>query len=133
MSVEKFKKCVNKKAAYVLGGLIGMLVSIISMFVFAAIILIFNIDRTYSIPFSTISVAIGGFIASRLIAKKIGDRGYLIGIITGLLIFAFLLIISIISGGEISWNTFYRFIIILLSSLVGGIVGVNSNKPKKFI
>ena len=133
MSVEKFKKYVSKKTAFIYGGLIGLLISIGSMFVFSALILFFNMDRTYSVPFSTISVALGSFCASKITAKKIGDKGYLIGGIVGLSVFLLLLLLSVILGGSLSFNTFYRFIIIILSSIAGGIVGVNSKKNKKYI
>ena len=123
----------NKKSAYLLGGLLGISVTIAAMFVFAAILLLFNLDRAYAAPFATMSVAVGSFVASRITAKKIGDRGYLVGIIIGLSVFCGITALSLILGNSLSINTFFHFVIIVLSSLVGGSLGVNANKNKKFI
>ena len=123
----------NKKSAYLLGGLLGVLATIAVMFGFAAILLFFNLDRAYAAPFATISVAVGSFVASRITAKKIGDRGYLVGIIIGLTVFCVITALSLILGNSLSINTLFHFVIIVLSSMVGGILGVNAGKSKKYI
>lgn len=123
----------NKKSAYLLGGLLGVSATIAVMFVFAAILLFLNLDRAYAAPFATISVAVGSFVASRITAKKIGDRGYLVGIIIGLTVFCVITALSLILGNSLSINTLFHFVIIVLSSMVGGILGVNAGKSKKYI
>lgn len=133
MSLDFFKKCENKKIAYAYGGIIGFFISLAFMLMFALIILIFNIDRAYTVPFSTISIAIGSFTASKITSKKIGNKGYLTGIIIGGIVFALLTILSLVCGNSLSVNTLFRFIIIMLSSIVGGIMGVNTWKKKKYI
>ncbi len=124
---------VNKKSAYVLGGAIGVLSTLVTMIIFAGVLLLFNIDRAYAVPFASISIAVGCFIASRITAKKIGDKGYLIGLIIGTIVFVIITLLSLVLGNKMSLNTLFHFIIILLSSLSGGIVGVNANKGKKYI
>lgn len=127
------KDAVNKKSAYIKGGILGVLSSLAAMLVFALVLLIFNIDRAYAAPFATISVAFGSFIASRSVAKAIGDKGYLNGMIMGIIVFTVITAISLFFGSGLTINTIFHFIIILLSSLAGGIVGVNSKKHKKLI
>ena len=127
------KDNVGKKSAYITGGIIGVLVCLAAMLIFAAILLIFNLDRKYAAPFATISVAVGSYAASRITAKKIGDKGYMIGIIIGSVIFIVITVLSMIVGNSFSLNTLFHFIIIMLSSLVGGITGVNKDKHKKYI
>lgn len=134
MSADFSKKdTVNKKSAYLVGAIFGMLGTFAAMLIFAAVLLFFNIDRAYATPFATISLAVGSFIASRYTAKKIGDKGYLIGIIIGAVLFVFITALSLIVGNSLSLNTFFHFVIIMLSSIVGGIMGVNKDKHKKFI
>ena len=134
MSADFSKKdTVNKKSAYLVGAILGMLGTLAAMFIFAAVLLFLNIDRAYATPFATISLAVGCFIASRYTAKKIGDKGYLIGIIIGAVLFVFITALSLIVGNSLSLNTFFHFVIIMLSSIVGGIMGVNKDKHKKFI
>ena len=123
----------NKKHAYIKGGILGVLSSLAAMLIFAAILLIFNIERKYSAPFATISVAVGCYIASSFTAKKIGDKGYIIGLILGSAVFIVITLISLFWGNGLSINTLFHFIIIMLSSLVGGITGVNKDKHKKYI
>lgn len=134
MSDEFSKKDnVNKKSAYLWGAILGVLASLAAMLIFSAVLLFFNIDRAYAAPFATISVAAGCFIASRYTAKKIGDKGYLVGLIIGAVVFVVITVLSLILGNGFSLNTLFHFIIMMLSSLVGGITGVNSNKHKKYI
>ncbi len=134
MSADFSKKdTVNKKSAYLVGAILGVLGTLAAMLIFAAVLLFLNIDRAYATPFATISLAVGCFIASRYTAKKIGDKGYLIGIIIGAVLFVFITALSLIVGNSLSLNTFFHFVIIMLSSIVGGIMGVNKDKHKKYI
>ena len=127
------KDTVNKKSAYVVGGLVGVLSTLVTMLIFAAVLLVFNIDRAYAAPFATISVAIGSFIASYISAKKINNKGYLTGLVIGIVVFAIISILSLIFGNSFSLNTIFHLIIIILASTVGGILGVNADKHKKYI
>lgn len=123
----------NKKTIYIYSAILGLISTFISMMFFAAILLFFNIDRTYSVPFATVSLAVGSFVASRFAAKKIGEKGYITGLVMGFVVFAIITVISLVFGNGFSLNTLFHFIIILLSALTGGIVGVNTNKHKKYI
>lgn len=127
------KDTVNKKYAYIKGGILGVLSCLMAMIFFALILLIFNIDRAYAAPFATISVAFGSLVASKSTAKKIGDKGYLTGLIIGIFVFVVITALSLIFGNGLTLNTFFHFIIIFLSSLAGGIMGVNSQRHKKLI
>ncbi len=123
----------NKKSAYIFGGITGVLATILLMIFFAFVLLFFDIDRAYAAPFATISVAVGGFVASKVASKKIGNKGYVTGGIIGTVVFLIITILSLIFGNNLSLNTFFHFIIIMLSSLVGGISGVNAKSKKKYI
>lgn len=127
------KSNVNKKSAYLFGTVIGILSTLSAMLVFAGVLLIFDIDRAYSAPFATISLAVGAFIASNATAKKIGDKGYITGLIIGLTVFAIITVLSLALGNGFSVNTLFHFVIVTLSSLVGGIIGVNGKKRNKYI
>lgn len=134
MSDDFLKKdTANKKRAYISGTILGVSVCLVTMLIFSAVLLFLNIDRAYATPFATISVAIGCFIAARHTAKKIGDKGYLVGLIIGSVVFTAITALSLILGNGLSLNTLFHFIIMMLSSLVGGIMGVNKNKHKKYI
>ena len=128
------KENINIKLMYCIGAAIGLLSTVLTMILFSAVLLVFNIDREYAAPFATVCVAVGGFFGSCFTAKKIGDRGYLIGLIVGITIFVLITILSLIFGNGFSVNTLFHFIIIVLASIAGGISGVNiANKHKKYI
>ena len=71
-------------------------------------------------------------VTSFITAKKTGEKGYLTGIIIGSVVFIVITLFSLIMGNNLSLNTLFHFIIIMLSSIVGGIMGVNK-KSKKYI
>ena len=127
------KDNVNKRSAYLLGALLGVLSAFASMMSFAAALLLLDIDRAYAKPFATLSLAIGSFFASRKTSKIIGDKGYITGLIVGLTVFVMITLLSLVMGNGFSINTLFHFIIVTLSSLVGGIMGVNGKKRKKYI
>ena len=104
------------------------------MLLFSAVLLFLNLSRAYAQPFATVSIALGCFCAAYYTAKKIGDRGYIIGFVIGIAVFLLITVLSImIKRTGLNLNTLFHFIIITLSSLVGGIVGVNRDKSKKYI
>ena len=68
-----FSENIKKKLPIFLKGtIIGVAITLISMVVFAAIMLIFDLDRSLSVPFSTVSLAIGCFVAAMYTSKSIG-------------------------------------------------------------
>ena len=116
---------------YLFGVIFGVAACVISIFIFALIMLIFKIDRAYAAFFGTISVAFGAYVSAFYIAKKTGSKGYLTGIITGIAYFAVITLLSfVVTKENIGSNTAFHFIIIVLSSAVGGIMGVNTKKTK---
>jgi len=109
-------------------------VTAISIFIFAAVMYLMEGGYEFSPLFATISAAIGTFLSAMLLAKKIGKRGLLIGFCIGIAVFLILLLISLIANNSnLSINTLFRFIIILLSALIGGVIGVNKNSSRKYI
>ncbi len=122
----------NKKLSiYALSIVIGVGITILCMLIFAAIMLFAKFDREYAVPFATISLAVGTLFAARFASGKIGSKGYLVGLIIGVVVFLILLVISIvINRSSLGVNTLFHFIIIVLSSLIGGISGVNKRNKK---
>ena len=89
------------------------------IFIFSAFMYFLNLSNELSPVLATISVAFSVLIAAYHTARMIGKNGYLIGSF-------------VVDNGEISTNTLFHLIIILLASLIGGISGVNK-KRKNFI
>lgn len=118
---------------FIKGIVLGVLVNISLLLIFAAVILLADIDRAFAQPLSSIALGVGGFVAAIYTAKKIGGKGYLVGLIIGLLSFVVVTLIGlIINKNGLTKASVFRFIISFLSSVIGGIIGVNK-KTQKYI
>lgn len=135
MLKELFKNSGGKKyAVYTKGMILGISVTAVFMLIFASLMYLLKTNTDYAAPFATVSLAAGSFAAAFYSAKHIGSKGYLAGIIVGMLTFALVTVISLaVDRSGLSINTLFHLIIILLSSVIGGITGVNRNKSKKYI
>jgi len=125
----------NKKGILVLTSVIlGVVVTFLIMLILSALMLWLDLNGSLSVPFATISVAAGSLAAAFYAARKFGSKGYLIGPLVGVITFLVVTVISlIVSGGSLNSNTLFRFIIIVISSLIGGILGINLQRDKKYI
>ena len=118
---------------FIKGIVLGVLVNILLLLIFAAVILLADIDRAFAQPLSSIALGVGGFVAAIYTAIKIGGKGYLVGLIIGLLSFVVVTLIGlIINKNGLTKASVFRFIISFLSSVIGGIIGVNK-KTQKYI
>ena len=119
---------------YLWGGILGIVVTAVSVALFSAVILFLEMDRIYAPAFATVSLSLGAFFASRYAAKKIGKKGYLTGLVMGLLFFCAVTLFALVfDGNGGGFTTVFRLIIVTLSALIGGISGVNKDKNKKYI
>lgn len=83
---------------------------------------------------ATLSLAIGGFTASLYLGNYKGENGILLGGAVALVIFIITALITLlVNRGAVTIHLVLRFVIILLSSLIGAIIGVNKKANKKFI
>ncbi len=123
-----------KKLIYVFAAAGAVSASLALMALFAVVVCFLDIDRRFIPFFSTLSVAGGSFISAFFTAKKVREKGYIIGAVIGITCFLLITIISFAAGGtEITLNTLFHFSIIVLSAVVGGVLGVNRGNSKKFI
>ena len=130
----KDKLAQNKSGLIISGVVIGIAVTLVAMLLFSFLILAFDLDDGFSAPFATLSLAFGTFAAAFYTARRIGSRGYLVGLTVGIISFLAVLLISLfVSKQSIGSNTVFHLIIIVISSLIGGILGVNFKRDKKYL
>jgi len=123
----------NKWILIIKNAVILVLSSVFFMALFAVLMYFFELDKNYSPIFATVSVALSCLITAYYTSGKIKQKGFIIGLIIGLSVSIIVTIISlIIDKGNVTSNTLFHFIIFLLSSLIGGVFGVNK-KGKKYI
>ncbi len=134
MYEEKVKKENTLLKTIIFSSLIGAIGTVLLMFLFAALIVLLQLDRAYAAPLATVSIAIGSMISSYCCGRKVSKNGYLIGLLNGAAVFVLVLLVSlIVSDWKISANTLFHLIIILTASTAGGIFGVNKKSSKKYI
>ena len=108
-------------------------VSTIFIFIFSALMYFLKLKNELSPVLATVSIAIGALFAAYSAAKKVGNKGYLVGLTVGGITFLLIFLVSlVVDSGGITFNTVFHLVIILLSALIGGISGVNK-KGKKYI
>ena len=134
MSEKTIKTRESRLTVIITGAVLGIVITLIFLLIFAAAVYFLDLDRAYSSPLATLSLALGSFFAAFFVAKKIGHKGYLTGAVVGFVSFAAITVISlIVTKNGFTGNTVFHFIIIVLASLIGGIAGVNKGKNKKLI
>lgn len=133
MDREKFDEK-NKYKKFLIAAVILVTTTFLFIFLFAIIMYLIEGGYEFSPLFATISLGLGSLFSSMYLARKSGKKGLLIGAIVGMAVFLLMLIISFIANkSQMSVNTLFRFIIIMLSSLIGGVIGVNKGNNQKYI
>ena len=109
--------------------LLQMAVTLILVAGFALIINLADIDYKYAPVFGSVAVGLGSLAGAMHHSAKKKSKGLAFGGATFLIV---TLIGLILNGGGLTSNTLFHFVIIMLSSLSGGIIGVNKG-GKKYI
>lgn len=126
----------NKKINYInilFGFILQLAITLIAVSLFSVIINLSDIDYKFSPVFGSVAVALGAFANAYFLSRKKKSKGYALGGAVGIITFIIVTLIGlIINDGGITINTLFHFIIIMLSALTGGILGVNK-KQKKYI
>lgn len=102
--------------------------------VFSLCITVFENGIEFAPVFANVSAAAGCFVTAFILSLKTGSKGWIIGTVTGVSVFLIVTLISVFANNSgLNANTVFRLAIIILSSLIGGILGVNKVNNKKYI
>lgn len=107
----------------------GLAVPLVSFLILPLIISIFNlfglqINKIVLIIISSIVMLLSGF----LIGKKSTKKGFISGAILGFCFIMVLIILGLFLGVKFSFARFVYYIILILSTMLGSIVGINKKK-----
>lgn len=118
----------------IIGIIAGSIATAVVLLIMALILTLWDFSPDAAVPMSSIALAIGSFTAGILASKLYRRKGLLLGLLTGLFLFMIITLISLaVSKTGFSLFTLIRFFIIVLSSVIGGIMGVNTGNRKKII
>lgn len=116
---------------YAISVAVGFVVTFVFMLVLAAISVALDLPESAASPISSVTAAAGGLVASFISSKKIGSGGLINGLICGFAIFLIITLVALIlDDGGLSMATLFHLVVLVLSSLIGGIWGVNSGQKK---
>ncbi|MEG1996168.1 MAG: TIGR04086 family membrane protein [Oscillospiraceae bacterium] len=118
---------INKKIkSIVIAVLIGEAVIVALLFLFSFLIIKVDVPLFLTNIFVATSAVIGGFIAGIISGRLIRKNGIVYGLIAGTIITITILIINIAFFNlELSLISALKYSLIIISSSVGGILGVN--------
>jgi len=116
-------------------GVVSGLLSIFAvMLLMAFVITKIDFTESVSLTLATIAIVVGTFFGGFVSARLFKRRGLFVGLITGLLVFMLLVIISLaLTGSSISSLFLIRLIVVAFSSSLGGVLGVNTVNRRKII
>ena len=124
----------NQKTLYGKAFLIELAFSVCALLLFALVMTVLGVGFSYAAVFATLSVAIGAFAASFYLAKKIKKNGWLLGVAVGGINFLVLTVTGLfLSADGVTSNTVFRFIILMLCALIGGILGVEKADSRRYL
>ena len=118
----------------VLYGLIcGVVATVFMLFILAFIMTLRDVPASLVAAFSSLAVGFGGLCAGFFAARKAGRKGLLFGTATGVFLYIIVLCSSLIANsGAFSVMSIIKLAITVLSASIGGILGVNVKKRRKY-
>ena len=124
----KNKKLINNLFVSVI---VSVSVAFVMIVICSIILLKTNISDTALNVLNLICFSIGAFAGGFTISKMFKEKGLVYGLINGLVLF----LVSFITSLAINFSSptlfsIIKLIVILISSLIGGITGVNTRKKR---
>ncbi len=133
MNKESKYNISEKAVIYAIASIVGIIVIALSLLLAASLCLAADVGDNMSSAISGICAGLGCFTAGFVSAKKIGSSGLINGGICGVIIYLLILFLSLfISKSGFSLVTVLHSAIAVISSLAGGIIGVNSAGKRRF-
>ncbi|MEG2295666.1 MAG: TIGR04086 family membrane protein [Oscillospiraceae bacterium] len=113
----------------VLGVIAGILLPIILLSMLSIIMSIQPIPQNFIYPITLFVMAVGAFVSGYFCTKITKKEGLFLGFLCGVLLFSVIAIFGIMfSNLEFNFSMLTKFLTIILSSMIGGVLGVNSKK-----
>ncbi len=114
--------------------LLEFVVTAVFVVLFGVALLFVPSGLIFAAVFATLSLSAGCLAASFFVAKKSGSKGWLYGLIVGGVSFAVITLAALmIQRGNVTGTTLFRFIIMMLASLIGGVLGVNRANTHRYL
>ncbi|WP_092751778.1 TIGR04086 family membrane protein [Hydrogenoanaerobacterium saccharovorans] len=114
------------------GTLVGAVVITVILMVLSLLLSLQNIPQMLINPMVLLALAIGSLMGGSFAAKMVREKGLVMGLCCGVLLFLMLLLFGQgISDNGFGFMAAIKLAIALLFSAIGGVAGVNSKKSRK--
>ncbi len=126
----------DKKSFYInvlIGAGIGAAVCLVLLLGIAAVMVLSGIGNTYASPLSSVAAAVGAGIGGYFAARRNKSKGLICGALVAVIMFLVFSVIGAVLGSSITLMSLIRFVILLLSGVIGGILGVNKRDKRKIV
>ena len=134
MSKEIRYNLSEKAVIYGLSVIVGIVTTIIMLLFFAAFYFATDMNDALVSPLSALCVGVGSLLSGFLSSKKIKTMGIVNGLICGAVLFLLVTFISLFfSESGFSMISLIHGAIILVSGMIGGVIGVVKSSNKKLI
>lgn len=126
------KNSENKTVRAMISAVYGMIATLFCLVVFSLVMTYVDLPQGIVSALASISLCIGSYFAGFYSARKSRRHGIAVGAMSGFAVFviAFLIHIIFVRNG-ITTALFSKLAMIMVCSVIGGIIGVNS-KVKKY-
>lgn len=106
---------------------IGTVTTIACLMLFAFVMTGIDVSEGTVSTFGSVSVCVGSYFFSFLVGKKRRKDGILVGIVCGTISFCILVVLNLLFLKNPFTSSFFsKLSMILICSIIGGIIGVNS-------
>lgn len=110
----------------------GTVACIAALLLFSLIMSSRNIPQGLVSPMATFAISVGGLVGGYVCAKLMRERGLLWGLICGVVLCFVLLLSSLgISDSGFGVSALFKVVFILLCSMLGGVLGVNTRRKRR--
>lgn len=125
----KEKKKLRTFWAIIISTVLGMLIGLLVLFLFSAVSVYMNFGSWEIKPASIVAILISGYVSGFICGKLRRRNGLAIGCFCGIIISSICFIVNTLAvGNNFSVYSIVKIFLIILASVIGGTVGVNSRE-----
>lgn len=115
--------------SFLFGQLFGVIALFVSYIIFAVVVTAIDLPAFALNLLTIVGLGIAGLVSGYFSAKAVGNKGLVIGFISGMMMsLLFLLLSVLLFSCKFNWMLGIKLIVIGICSIFGGIFGVNSKK-----
>lgn len=131
-----YKKEISGKGFYInilLGAGIGFGITLLMLLLMAVLMLATGINTNMASPLASVALAAGSAMGSYIAAFRNKQKGFVCALLIAAIIFAGITLVALIISREFSLMSLIHLVVVVLSSLIGGILGVNKSDKVKIV